>query len=59
MPTNQEDKVYIPVFIQNLYYTRITSYVARGMWKSVTDFITEAVIDKLIEIESQEALNED
>jgi hypothetical protein len=29
------------------------------MWKSVTDFITEAVIDKLIEIESQEALNED
>lgn len=59
MPAKQDDKVYIPVPLQTLYYDRIASYIAKGMWKNVSDFIIEAIVDKLLEIESEEELKGD
>jgi len=54
MSDEQNDRIYVPIAMNTLYYNRILYYINTGKWKNINEFVIEAIIDKLLEIEGEE-----
>jgi len=54
MSDKTREKIHLLVELRIQYYNRIMHYVGKGKWRTVNDFINDAVIDKLLEAEGEE-----
>jgi len=59
MVESEADKILNPILIPLKYFHRIEFYVNNGRYSSINEFITQAIVEKLLDEETYGIINND
>jgi len=59
MVESEADKILYPILIPLKYFHRIDLYVKNGRYSSIKEFIIQAIVEKLLDEEIDDNINND